>query len=622
MKIALTLVAVGILTACQPSSVSQDSNNTSATKPSSSIENTALSESERLNEWFAVKYEEDLQMSPMMLTFLGRKEKYDQIDDMSEAAEKKRLDWQAKTVSDLKAQFDYDKLDDEAKTSYGIWIHQYEQALAGQKYNHNQYIFTQFNGIQAFAAQFLINFHKVENENDMIAYNKRISGVATAIEQLLVRAKENASKGVRPPRFAYQGVIEQAKNLIAGAPFIESKNDVPLWADAKRKVASLVASNEIDDTRAAELEAQAKSALNDAFLPSYQALISWFEEDIANTDAIAKGVSSQPNGEDFYNFRLKASTTTELTSDEIHSLGVSEVARITTEMNTIKDKVAFEGDLQEFFTFIKTDEQFFFSNTDDGRLGYISETEKHLAAINQELPKFFGILPKAELVVKRVESFREQDGAAQHYFPGTPDGSRPGVYYAHLSDMSAMPKNEMEGVAYHEGNPGHHMQISIAQELTSIPQFRTQANFTAYSEGWGLYAELLAKEMGRYQDPYSDFGRLVNEMWRAVRLVVDTGLHAKGWTEQQAIEYFKEKTPIAEEAIVSEVRRYLVLPGQATSYKIGMLKIMELRALAEKMLGDKFDIRGFHDTVLSGGAMPLSALELRVTNWIDRMKSS
>ena len=237
--------------------------------------------------------------------------------------------------------------------------------------------------------------------------------------------------------------------------------------------------------------------------------------------------------------------------------------------------------------------------------------------INELLPEYFGILPKADLVVKRVEAFREQDGAAQHYNPGTPDGSRPGVYYAHLSDMSSMPKNEMEGVAYHEGNPGHHMQISIAQELTSVPQFRTQANFTAYSEGWGLYAELLAKEMGAYKNDYSDFGRLVNEMWRAVRLVVDTGLHAKGWTEEQAVAYFKEKTPIAEEAIISEVRRYLVLPGQATSYKIGMLKIIELRENAKKALGERFDIRGFHDTILGGGAMPLAILERRVNDWVN-----
>jgi len=618
----LTLIAVGILTACQPNTTSVEQVNASAETPAAKAEQSQLSETERLNEWFAVKYEEQLQMSPFMLTFLGRKEKYDQLDDMSEAAEKKQLAWQKQTVEDLKNSFDYQQLDDEGKISYDIWIHQYEQAAAGQKFNNNSYVFTQFNGIQAFAAQFLINFHKVDDESDMVAYNKRIGGTARAIAQLLVRAQENANAGVRPPRFAYQGVIEQSTNLINGAPFIESETDTPLWSDAKRKIAALVESKTIDQTRATELEAQAKEALITQFLPSYQALISWFEADIVNTPEVAQGVSSHPNGEDFYNYRLKASTTTDLTADEIYNLGTSEVARITTEMKAIKDRVGFEGDLQAFFTFIKTDEQFFFTNNDEGRLGYISQTEEYLSVINEQLPNFFGVLPKADLVVKRVEAFREQDGAAQHYFPGTPDGSRPGIYYAHLSDMSAMPKNEMEGVAYHEGNPGHHMQISIAQELTSVPQFRTQANFTAYSEGWGLYSELLAKEMGGYQNDFSDFGRLVNEMWRAVRLVVDTGLHSKGWTEEQAVAYFKEKAPIAEEAIISEVRRYLVLPGQATSYKVGMLKIMELRATAEKTLGDKFDIKGFHDTVLGGGAMPLPTLERRVNDWVASVQSS
>ncbi len=622
MKTMLTLLAVGILTACQPSTTSVEQVNASTETPAASAEQSQLSETERLNEWFAAKYEEQLQMSPFMLTFLGRKEKYDQIDDMTEAAEKQQLAWQKQTVEDLKNNFDYQQLDDEGKISYDIWNHQYEQAAAGQAFNKNSYIFTQFNGIQAFAAQFLINFHKVDDESDMLAYNKRIGGTGTVIAQLLVRAKENASAGVRPPRFAYEGVIEQAKNLITGAPFIESETDTPLWSDAKRKIAALVENKKIDQTRANELEAQAKEALTSEFLPSYQALITWFEADIVNTPEVAQGVSSHPNGENFYNYMLKASTTTDLTADEIYNIGVSEVSRITTEMIAIKDRVGFEGDLQAFFTFIKTDEQFFFENNDEGRLGYISETEAYLGVINEQLSNYFGVLPKADLVVKRVEAFREQDGAAQHYFPGTPDGSRPGVYYAHLSDMSAMPKNEMEGVAYHEGNPGHHMQISIAQELTSVPQFRTQANFTAYSEGWGLYAELLAKEMGGYQNDFSDFGRLVNEMWRAVRLVVDTGLHAKGWTEAQAIAYFKEKAPIAEEAIISEVRRYLVLPGQATSYKIGMLKIMELRATAEKTLGDKFDIKGFHDTVLGGGAMPLPTLERRVNDWVASVQSS
>lgn len=612
--------AVACLSACQPnsssSSASQASTSAIATQ---SVGEVKLSETERLNNWFAAKYEEQLQSSPIMLTFLGRKEKYDQINDMSQAFEKKQLAWQAKTVEDLKANFDYNKLSLEAKISYDIWLYQNEKAQAGQKFNNNGYIFTQFNGIQAFAAQFLINFHRVDELSDMQAYIKRITGVSTAIDQLLVRAKENAAAGTRPPKFAYEGVIEQSRNLITGIPFsaAEEATDSPLWMDVQRKVKALVDAEKITAEQAQTLKENAKAQLLEAFLPSYEALITWFEGDIVNSKSNPTGVATQTNGKAFYDHMISVSTTTDLSADEIHEIGLKEVARITNEMIAIKDRVGFEGDLPAFFNFIKTDEQFFYPNTDEGRQGYITDTETYLDFINKQLPTYFGLLPKADLVVKRVEAFREQDGAAQHYNPGTPDGSRPGVYYAHLSDMSSMPKNEMEGVAYHEGNPGHHMQISIAQELTSVPQFRTQANFTAYSEGWGLYAELLAKEMGAYKNDYSDFGRLVNEMWRAVRLVVDTGLHAKGWTEAQAIAYFKEKTPIAEEAIISEVRRYLVLPGQATSYKIGMLKIIELRENAKKVLGERFDIRGFHDTILGGGAMPLAILERRVNDWVN-----
>ncbi|MEM1263951.1 MAG: DUF885 domain-containing protein, partial [Pseudomonadota bacterium] len=310
-----------------------------------------------------------------------------------------------------------------------------------------------------------------------------------------------------------------------------------------------------------------------------------------------------------------------MTADEVHQLGLDEVARIRQEMVTLKEKVGFEGDLGDFFTFIREDEQFYFPNTDEGRQAYIDEAEAKLEFINAKLPDYFGLLPKADLVVKRVEPFREQDGAAQHYYPGTPDGSRPGIYYAHLSDMSAMPINQLEVIAYHEGNPGHHMQLSIAQELESVPTFRTQAGFTAYIEGWGLYSELLAKEMGAYDDVYADFGRLTTEMWRAVRLVVDTGLHAKGWTEQQAIDFFVANTPEPLESIRSEVRRYIVMPGQATAYKVGMLKILALRAKAEAALGEKFDIRAFHDTVLGGGALPLAILERRIDTWIETVKA-
>ncbi|MDN3653900.1 DUF885 domain-containing protein [Thalassotalea ponticola] len=579
------------------------------------------SESERLNQWFADKFEQQLQRSPLQMTVLGRKDKYDQIDDVSEQAEDKELAWLAQSVEELKANFDYAQLTDEAQTSYDIWIYQYEQAKQGRPFRYNNYIFTQMQGMQALAAQFLISFHRVDDVSDMQAYNKRISGMANAISVLLERAKLHAEKGVRPPKFAYQGIIEQAQNLITGAPFSEGEPSA-LYGDATRKVNALLEAEKIDQQTAQQLLGETSRVLKQDWLPAYQSLIDWFSADMVNSQDNASGVGSQPNGEDYYNYRLKASTTTNLTAEQIHQLGLDEVARLQAEMREIMKQVEFEGTLTEFFRFIKTDDRFYYPNTDEGRQAYIDDTEQYLAFINQQLPKYFGILPKADLVVKRVEPFREQDGAAQHYSSGTPDGSRPGVYYAHLSDMRSMPKNEMEAIAYHEGNPGHHMQISIAQELTSVPQFRTQAGFTAYIEGWGLYAELLAKEMGAYQDPYSDFGRLITEIWRAVRLVVDTGLHAKGWTEQQAIEYFKANSPVAEEAVVSEVRRYLVWPGQATAYKIGMLKILELRAYAEQQLGESFDIRGFHDTILGGGAMPLDILERRVKQWVETQKQT
>jgi uncharacterized protein (DUF885 family) len=285
-------------------------------------------------------------------------------------------------------------------------------------------------------------------------------------------------------------------------------------------------------------------------------------------------------------------------------------------MEAIKRQVGFEGTLQEFFASLRGNPRFLFPNTDAGREGYLQTSRDFYAGIEARLPEFFGLKPKGGLVVKRVEAFREQPGAAQHYQQGTPDGSRPGTYYVHLIDMNAMPKLEMETIAYHEGIPGHHMQVAIQQELSSVPQFRTQTLYTAYVEGWGLYAERLGKEMGGFKDPYSDFGRLGGEIWRAIRLVVDTGLHSKGWTEEQAVQYFLANGPTSEGQVRAEIRRYIVMPGQATAYKVGMLKFLELRERARAALGERFDIRAFHDTVLGGGALPLSILERRVDDWI------
>ncbi len=581
-----------------------------------------LTETERLTQWLNEKYADELQFSPLLMTFQGKKDRYDEIDSMTDAAVLEQLAWRKGTVEELESTFDYEKLSEDAKISYDLWMYQYAREKAAADFIGNTYVFHQMNGVQSFLPQFMINFHKVSELSDMEAYIKRIDGIGRAMYELIEKAKQYAAKGVRPPKFAYDEVIEQANNIITGQPFEETTEDSPLWADVNSKLAQLLKDNKVSEVQAENLRLEAKQALLGAFQRSYQDLIEWMESDIKKTDLIATGVGKRDGGLEYYNHMLKVSTTTDLNAEQIHELGLAEVERLTQEMEALKNSVGFEGTLQEFFTFTKEDDQFFYPNTDEGRLGYISDTETYLGNIDKRLPDFFGVLPKAALVVKRVEAFREQDGAAQHYFPGTPDGTRPGIYYAHLSDMRSMPKNEMEAIAYHEGNPGHHMQISIAQELDSVPEFRKQLRFTVYSEGWALYSELLAKEMGAYTNPYSDFGRLITEMWRAVRLVVDTGLHAKGWTESEATEYFRAKAPVADGAVTSEIRRYIVLPGQATSYKIGMMKIQEMRSKAEKALGEKFDIRGFHDTILGGGALPLAMLEEKVQSWVDRTSNA
>ena len=584
---------------------------------------TAETEAEtaRLNEWFAARWDEELAFSPIRKTFLGQKDDYDRIDDLSERGEDEQLAWRRRTTAELRESFDYERLTDEAKMSYDVWVYELERAERALPFRRHNYVFTQMQGAQAFLPQFLIAFHKVEEPADMEAYVTRIAGISRGLEQLLERAQLAAEEGIRPPQFAYEGVLQQARGLVRGVPF-EGEGDAPLWADANAKIDALQTEGKIDDEKANELRDATRQALLESFKPAYDALISWFESDLPNADAEASGVGALPRGLEYYDERLAFSTTTDMTADEVHEYGLAEVARIHAEMEAIKESVEFEGTLQEFFVFLREDPQFFFPDTDEGREGYLQAARDHIEDLTERLPDYFGILPKASLEVKRVEPFREQPGAAQHYFPGTADGSRPGIYYAHLSDMSAMPKHQLEVIAYHEGNPGHHMQISIAQELEGVPKFRTQSFFTAYIEGWGLYAEQLAKEMGAYQDPYSEFGRLSSEIWRAIRLVVDTGLHAKGWSEQEAVDYFRANSSNAEGAIRSEVQRYLVIPGQATAYKIGMMKILEMRERAKAELGERFDIRGFHDTVLGGGGLPLEILERRVNAWVASRKAS
>ncbi|MFN3313842.1 MAG: DUF885 domain-containing protein, partial [Hyphomonas sp.] len=498
------------------------------TAPISAEEQAALSE--RLNAWFDEKYEEQLQFSPIQLTFQGRKDKNDQIDCATIACQDEQLAWAKATAEELKANFNSAHLTPADRDSYDLWLYQVEQGAKGVAFRDNGLVFDQMTGIHTFVPTFLMQFHAVDEEADARAYISRIRGAAQLLQDLLVQAQDKTGKGVHAPSFAYEAVIAQSRGIISGAPFTDGP-DSAIFADFKSDVQSLAAAGKITDETAAELVTEAEAALTGSLQAAYEALIAFAEADLPNSPDPAgpQGTSTQPNGSAFYNYRLAQMTTTTMTADEIHNVGLAEVTRIHEEMETIKRDVGFVGTLNEFFASIRDatdDPRHYYPDTDEGRQAYIDDATDAIEKIKAVLPEYFGILPKADLVVKRVESFREQAGAPQHYYPGTPDGSRPGIYYAHLSDMTAMPKGELEVIAYHEGLPGHHMQIAIAQELTGVPTFRTQAGFTAYSEGWGLYSEKLAKEMpGTYEDPYSDFGRLGSEIWRAIRLVVDTGLH-------------------------------------------------------------------------------------------------
>lgn len=623
------LATIFALTSCDvvrtPSTSQTETSSTAVEAPVAPTAEEIAAETERLNAWFEDKFEAEVLESPIQLTFLGRDERQGEIDDFTEAALDAQLERSRANVAELTTKFDYEKLTPNAKISYDIWVYQAERAEAADEFRYNTYVFEQMQSIHSFFPQLLIAFHKVVDGEDMDNYLARVSGSAVAIDQLIVSSKAVAAQGVRPPYFAFDSVIEEANKIITGAPFDDSGEDSAIWADAQAKIANLLEQEKIDQAKADQLTNDIRTALVEEWKPAYERVIAWQEEDRVNASEDAQGVSALPNGLAYYNERLANQTTTDLTADEIHEIGLTEVTRLRGEMELIKEEFGFEGTLPEFFSFLrdsKDDERLYYPNTDEGRQGYIDDATAAIDGIKSVLPDYFGILPKADMIVKRVEPFREQAGAAQHYFPSTPDGSRPGVYYAHLLDMEQMPKRELEVIAYHEGLPGHHMQIAIQQELGGVPTFRTQAGFTAYSEGWGLYSEWLSKEMpGTFQDPLSEFGRLGSEIWRAVRLVVDTGLHSKGWTEQQAIDYFLANTAAPEGQARSEVRRYIVLPGQATSYKIGMLKIQDLRRTAEAELGDAFDIRAFHDTILGGGAMPLAILERRVDEWIADVKA-
>ncbi|WP_149981278.1 DUF885 domain-containing protein [Pseudoalteromonas rhizosphaerae] len=594
-------VSIALLSGCQQTP-EQKTTPTVQTQP-------VQSEIDKANAFFEDTFNRDVMSSPVYQTYMGIKQDYDKWDDGSEA---RVLKDHQQTKDDLVAlnAINRELLDDTTKVSYDLKKQDLENSIADFKWRYHNYPVNQMFGTHSMIPAFLINQHQISDVTDAKAYISRLNGVTTVIDQLITDLEVRADKGIIAPKFVFPHVIDSSKNIIHGAPF-EQGDDSTLLADFKRKVAKL----EIAQADKDALISDAEKALKAAVKPSYSKLINYLAQLEKRADD-RDGAWKFPDGEAFYNNALARTTTTDLTAKEIHTIGLAEVSRIHDEMRQIKEKVGFKGDLKAFMQFMKTDKQFYLPNTEAGKQQYLDEATALINTMKSRLDELFIVKPKADMIVKRVEAFREKAAGKAFYQQPAPDGSRPGVYYANLYDMEAMPTYQMEALAYHEGIPGHHMQIAISQELEGVPKFRKFGGYTAYIEGWGLYSELLPKEMGMYADPYSDFGRLSMELWRACRLVVDTGIHEMKWTRQQGIDYYVNNTPNATSDGVKMVERHIVMPSQATAYKVGMLKILELREAAKVKLGDKFDIRQFHDVVLKNGAVPLNVLENFVDEWV------
>jgi len=567
-------------------------------------------QSAALNAFFDQEFEAVVLSSPELATNLGDRRGYDRWDDETEAFAAARLRERIASRDQMRARFNADHLNANDRLSHRLFDLAVTRTEENWRWRNHGYIFNHHAGAQTGIAAFLMNQHAVASESDAAALISRYRGLRAKMDQLIANSNEAAGMGIMPPRFSYEGTIGSSRNVITGAPFTNGP-DSPLWANFQQKVNGL----QIEQARKDALLAEGRAALVSSVQPAYEALIAAMTAQQARaTDD--DGAWKLPDGDEFYAARLQTFTTTNMTADEIHNTGLENVARIHNEMRAIMRQVGFSGDLQAFFQFMETDRQFYVADSAEGRAEYVRRATEVIDAMRARLPAYFGRFPRAPLEVRAVEPFRERAAGLAFYERPTPDGSRPGYYYVNTFDVAAIPTYQIEALAYHEGIPGHHMQIAIAQELEGVPRFRRFLSFyTAYTEGWGLYTERLAKEMGAYQDPYSDFGRLVLELRRAIRLVVDTGLHSKRWTRRQAIDYILANQPAGEREAARDIGRYIVNPGQATAYMVGQMEILRLREEARAAMGLRFSISGFHDTVLQNGAVPLDLLGEQVRAW-------
>jgi uncharacterized protein (DUF885 family) len=581
-------------------------------QPNPAAQSAQTAEDRRLTTFLDAEFAADLKLRPQLATRLGMKEGEDRLDDISDAGQLKRLEARRASVARMKAAFDRAKLSPAGQTNYDIWETELQRMELQYKYRRYQPPFYSFlYSVHSSLPDFMINTHTVSDAADMRAYNARLKLIPSVLDTAIAQSRQSDAVGIRAPKFEIERVIDGSRKIISGAPFDNGK-DSPLWADARAKVAKLQSAGKLSAADASALLADARASIL-ALKPGYERVIAWATSELPAAPSGRVGAISLPSGADWYATALKLNTTLGLTAEQIHQTGLNEVKRIEREQDALartagfKDRDAFYADREKRFPPRTW--------TDALRADYLNRANAAVAHNRELLPARFYNLPRYRAEVVREPSFSEVAGGAAHASGPSPDGTRPGRVYVHLLGKTEDPAAVYD-LMCHEGIPGHVMAGDIQVRQTGTPKFRRAGGYVAFNEGWALYAELLCKEMGAYPDVAADFMRLDAELFRAARLVVDTGIHAKGWTEDQAVDYMMKTARMSEDHARSEVRRYITLPGQATGYKIGMLKIMELRRKAEAALGPKFDVKAFDDVIISEGSQPLPVLERRVDEWI------
>jgi uncharacterized protein (DUF885 family) len=571
-----------------------------------------------LNLFYEKVFVQILFDEPELLSSIGLVERFGitghnaKLSDASPAHQQHIIDLTKKDLEELHA-YPLEKQSASQKLSTHVLDWYLTNLNEGEKYQWHNYPVNQLFGVQNEFPSFMANTHRLLAPRDCEYYRQRLIAVGPKFDQLIESLKVREEKGILPPRFVVEKVLAEMNNFV-GQP---AEQNI-LATSFKTRAAKI---KDLTDEQRVAFQKRIETAITDNVYPAYHKLIDYFNGVLPKTTT-DDGVWKLPDGDAFYAYALRRNTTTTLKPDEVHELGLKEVARIEGEMRALLDANGFAGrPIGEAMQALQKDPQFLFPNDDNGRAGALAEYTRLINDAIERCRLIFATVPKAKIEVQRVPVFKEATSAGAYYNGASLDGTRPGVFYANLRDLSEIPKWSMPTLAYHEGVPGHHWQIATAQELKGLPQFRKIIPFTAYQEGWALYTEWLAKEAGWYEgNPFGDLGRLQAELFRAVRLVVDTGIHAKHWTREQAITYMRDKTGMGEKEVTAEIERYIVNPGQACAYKIGMLKIQELRKRGQSELGAKFDQRQFHDAVLKNGALPLDILEEQVNQYIQNAK--